>query len=431
MIERYTLPEMAELWSDHARMSRWLEVEILATEGLAELGVVPKADAAQIRAKASFTVAAVNERELTTDHDVAAFVDVVQESVGMPAGAWVHYGLTSSDVVDTALCVSMVQATDLIIRAASELIEVLRTRAQEFAATPCMGRTHGIHAEPTTFGTKLALWCLAIDRDRERLRRAREAIAVGKLSGAVGTYSNIEPAVETYVCERLGLKPVPATQVVARDRHAELLYACASVGATVETLATEIRHLQRTEVREVREPFRAGQKGSSAMPHKRNPITAERLAGLARILRGNLMAGLENVALWHERDISHSSVERVILPDSTTLAFYVLVKARNVIAGMTVDVAQMEENIQSSYGLVFSQSVLLALVSAGTSRDDAYRIVQRCAMTAWETKHSFRALLEADPAVEMTKEQFDSAFDLDRVLRHAHRTVDALATVGT
>jgi adenylosuccinate lyase len=353
----------------------------------------------------------------------------VQASVGMPAGAWVHYGLTSSDVVDTALCVSMVQATDLIIRAASEFIEVLRARAVEFAATPCMGRTHGIHAEPTTFGAKLALWCMAIDRDRVRLHRAREAVAVGKLSGAVGTFSNIDPAVESYVCERLGLRPVPATQVVARDRHAELLYACASVGATIETIATEIRHLQRTEVREVREPFRVGQKGSSAMPHKRNPITAERLTGLARILRGNLLAGLENVALWHERDISHSSVERVILPDSTTLAYYVLVKAKNVIAGLTVDVDQMHANIESSYGLVFSQSVLLELIAGGISRDEAYRLVQRCALLAWDTKQSFRVLLEQDPDVVMTKAQLDSAFDLSRLLRHAHRTVDALSSV--
>ncbi len=426
MIERYTLPAMAELWSDHARMARWLEVELLATEGLAELGVVPVADAQTIRAKASFTVEAVNEREKITDHDVAAFVDVVQESVGMPAGAWVHYGLTSSDVVDTALCVSMVAAADLIIDSISRLIEVLKKRAVEFADTPCMGRTHGIHAEPTTFGAKMALWGLAVDRDRERMRRARTGIAVGKLSGAVGTYSNIDPAVETYVCERLGLTPVPATQVVARDRHAELLYACASLGATIETIATEIRHLQRTEVREVREPFRTGQKGSSAMPHKRNPITSERLAGLARVLRGNLVAGLEDVALWHERDISHSSVERIILPDSTTLTHYVTEKAITLVGGLNVDVDQMRTNIDSSFGLVFSQSVLLALVAAGTSRDDAYRIVQRNAMAAWDTRQSFRRLLESDPDVHISAEGLDSAFDLSRVLRHARRSVDAL-----
>ena len=429
MIERYTLPPMAELWSDHARMARWLDVELLATEALAELGVVPRDDAVTIRSRASFTVDAVNEREKITDHDVAAFVDIVQESIGMPAGAWVHYGLTSSDVVDTALCVSLMEAADLIIDSTTRLIGVLKQRALEFADTPCMGRTHGIHAEPTTFGAKMALWALAVDRDRDRMRRARVSVAVGKLSGAVGTYSNIDPAVEAYVCERLGLTPVPATQVIARDRHAELLYVCASIGATVETIATEIRHLQRTEVREVREPFRTGQKGSSAMPHKRNPITSERLAGLARVLRGNLVAGLEDVALWHERDISHSSVERVILPDSTTLTHYVLERAITLLGGLTVDVQQMRTNIDSSYGLVFSQSVLLALVAAGTSRDDAYRIVQRCAMTAWDTRQSFRKLLEGDPEVQISSADLDTAFDLSRVLRHARRSVDALASL--
>ena len=429
MIERYSIPEMASLWTDQARMDRWLEVEILATEGWAEVGVVPAADAAAIRARAAFSVAEVNERERTTDHDVAAFVDVVQAAVGMPAGAWVHYGLTSSDVVDTALCVSLTQSADLLIGASTSLIASLKARSIEFADTPCIGRTHGIHAEPTTFGAKLALWCLAVDRDRTRLQRAREAVAVGKLSGAVGTYSNIEPSVETYVCSRLGLTPIPATQVVARDRHAEYLYACASLGATIETIATEIRHLQRTEVREVREPFRAGQKGSSAMPHKRNPITAERLAGLARILRGNLIAGLENVALWHERDISHSSVERVILPDSSMLAYYVLVKAKYLIDGMTVDTNRMRANIDGSFGLVFCQAVLLALVAAGMPRDDAYRIVQRNAMTAWETEQSFRSLLDADPEVTASSDVLDTAFDLNRSLRNAHRFQDALAVL--
>jgi adenylosuccinate lyase len=429
MIDRYSIPEMASLWTDQARMDRWLEVEILATEGWAEVGVVPAADAAAIRARAAFTVAEVNERERTTDHDVAAFVDVVQAAVGMPAGAWVHYGLTSSDVVDTALCVSLTQSADLLITASASLIASLKARSIEFADTPCIGRTHGIHAEPTTFGAKLALWCLAVDRDRTRLQRAREAVAVGKLSGAVGTYSNIEPSVETYVCTRLGLTPIPATQVVARDRHAEYLYACASLGATIETIATEIRHLQRTEVREVREPFRAGQKGSSAMPHKRNPITAERLAGLARILRGNLIAGLENVALWHERDISHSSVERVILPDSSMLAYYVLIKAKYLIDGMTVDTARMRANIDGSFGLVFSQAVLLALVAAGMPRDDAYRIVQRNAMTAWETEQSFRSLLDADPEVTASSEVLDTAFDLNRSLRNAHCFQDALTAL--
>ena len=330
MIDRYALPEIAGLFTDEARFRAWLEVEILATEAWAKLGVVPAADAVAVRERADFTVEAILERERTTEHDVAAFVDVVQERIGAPAGSWLHYGLTSSDVVDTALSVVLVQAVDLVIEAAAALEVAITAQAHAYRTVAMAGRTHGVHAEPTTFGAKLALWAMQVHRDRERLARARAAIAVGKLSGAVGTYSNIDPAVEAYVCEALGLTPVPATQVIARDRHAELLYACASVGATIEAFATEIRHLQRTEVREVEEPFRAGaQKGSSAMPHKRNPVKAEQLSGLARVLRGNLQAGLENVALWHERDISHSSVERIILPDSLQLAYYVLVKFRS------------------------------------------------------------------------------------------------------
>ncbi len=426
MIDRYTPAPMKALWSDQARLDRWLKVEILATEAWAELGVVPKEHAALVRERAAFTVEAVDARELITDHDVAAFVDVVQESVGMPAGGWVHYGLTSADVGDTAICVAMVEACDLILGVARQLRATLAIRAIEFADTPCMGRTHGIHAEPTTFGTKLALWAQAIDRDIERLNAARVRIAVGKLSGAVGTYSNIDPSVEAYVCEKLGLTPVPATQVIARDRHAEVLYACASIGATVETIALEVRHLQRTEVREVREPFRVGQKGSSAMPHKRNPITAERICGLARILRGNLVAALEDVALWHERDISHSSVERVILPDSTTLAYYVIVRTNSMMAGLFVDTKRMLENIDSSFGLVFSQPVMLALIEAGRSRDEAYRIVQDRAMEAWETGQQFRELIEGDDRAALSKETLDLAFSLQRSLRHAHRVIDAV-----
>ena len=428
MIERYSLPAMAALWADQSKMDRWLEIEILATEAHVPLGVVPAADAIAVRATAAFTVQAVNEREAVTDHDVAAFVDVVQQSVGGTAGKWVHYGLTSTDVVDTALAWALRDSVDLLISAADTLVATLARRAREFADTPCMGRTHGIHAEPTTFGTKLALWAMQIDRDRTRLRNARAAIAVGKLSGAVGTYSNIDPMVETSVCAALGLRPVPATQVLARDRHAEFLYACASV----ELIATEIRHLQRTEVREVREPFRAGQKGSSAMPHKRNPITAERLTGLARILRGNLGAGLENVALWHERDISHSSVERVILPDSALLTHYILVTCNRMIEGLTVDTVQMAANIEASFGLVFSQSVLLALVSSGLSRDDAYRIVQENALRAWDERTSFRGLLDGDTRIteRVPQRALDEAFDLKRVLRNAGRTIDALVLVA-
>ena len=429
MIERYSLPEMAAIWTDDAKMARWLEVELLATEAHVALGVVPAADAEQCRAKARVTAAEVEERERVTDHDVAAFVDLVQASIGFPAGGWIHYGLTSTDVVDTALCLALTESADLLIASATALLASLQRRSAEFATLPCMGRTHGIHAEPTTFGTKLALWALAVDRDRQRLRRARAAIAVGKLSGAVGTFSNIDPSVESYVCERLGLTPVPATQVVARDRHAEFLGACASIGATIETIALEIRHLQRTEVREVREPFRVGQKGSSAMPHKRNPITAERLTGLARILRANLIAGLENVALWHERDISHSSVERVILPDQCLLTHYMLTKTRTVIDGLFVDAKRMRTNIDASFGLVFSQSVLLTMVAAGMSRDDAYRTVQELAMRAWDEETSFRSLLEADERVGLTDAELDVAFDLTRVLRHAHRTVDAAQAI--
>lgn len=420
---------MAALWTDDAKFARWLEVELLATEAHAELGIVSKADAAICRERAAVRADEVNEREKVTDHDVAAFVDVVQSSIGLPAGAWIHYGLTSTDVVDTALCVALTESADLLIAGATALVASLQRRSLEFADTPCMGRTHGIHAEPTTFGAKLGLWALAVARDRERLQHARAAISVGKLSGAVGTYSNIDPFVESYVCGRLGLSPVPATQVVARDRHAEFVGACASVGATIETIATEIRHLQRTEVREVREPFRTGQKGSSAMPHKRNPITAERLAGLARILRGNLVASLENVALWHERDISHSSVERVILPDTCLLTDYMLTKARSVIDGLFVDVRRMRTNIDASFGLVFSQSVLLAMVSAGAGRDDAYRIVQELALRAWDEERPFRGLLEGDPRVSFSEAELDAMFDLTRVLRHANRTVDAAQAI--
>lgn len=429
MIPRYSLPEIESLFTDDARFGTWLEVEVLACEAWAELGVIPAEHAASIRERAAFDVDAVLAREQVTDHDVAAFVDVVQERVGPPAGGWVHYGLTSSDVVDTALSLTLVKACDLLLDAAESLERSIATRAREFRDTPMVGRTHGIHAEPTTFGVKLALWALQVRRDRERLLRARHAVAVGKLSGAVGTYSNVDPRVEEYVCGRLGLVPVPSTQVLARDRHAELLYACASVGASVESFALEIRHLQRTEVREVEEPFRTGQqKGSSAMPHKRNPVKCEQMCGLARVLRSNLQAGLENVALWHERDISHSSVERVILPDSLTLAYYLLVRFRAVVEGMTVYPQRMIENLDSSHGLVFSQPVLLALVESGLARDDAYRLVQRNAMRAWEERRSFRTILGEDPDVteRLDAARLDDCFDLAHAISHIGRVFDAL-----
>lgn len=434
MIPRYSLPAMAELFTDASKLANWLEVEVLVVEAWAKLGEIPTEDAVAVRQRAPVVddglVAAVAERETVTDHDVAAFVDVIQERIGGEAGKWAHYGLTSTDVVDTALCLTLTKAADLLIGASGELIEALRARALEHRDTAMVGRTHGIHAEPTTFGRKLALWALQADRDRQRLVAARRAVAVGKLSGAVGTYSNIDPVVEDEVCRALGLTPVPATQVVARDRHAELLWACASVGATVEMMATEIRHLQRTEVREVEEAFRAGQKGSSAMPHKRNPIKSEQLSGLARVLRGYLGAGLEDVALWHERDISHSSVERVILPDACLLTYYLLTRMAALIRGARIFPDQMLANLDRSYGLVFSQPVLLALVESGLTRDAAYRIVQRDAQAAWTGGQPFRALLEADPEVTLDKAALDEAFDLRRSLRHAGRVFEALDAVS-
>jgi adenylosuccinate lyase len=423
---------MAALFSDAARLAGWLEVELLATEAQAALGVVPAEDAATCRAKAPAVddvfVAEVAEREKVTDHDVAAFVDVVQERIGAPAGSWVHYGLTSSDVVDTALSATLTAASDLILSDLDGFVAALKARALELLHVPVTGRTHGMHAEPTTFGAKFALWALQADRDRRRMRAARAAVAVGKLSGAVGTYSNVDPEVEARVCAALGLTPVPATQVIARDRHAGLLYACAAVGSTIELMCTEIRHLARSELAEAEEPFGTGQKGSSAMPHKRNPILSERLCGLARLLRGYLGAGLEDVALWHERDISHSSVERVVLPDATMLTCYMLRKATGLASGLVVHPERARRNLtEGSLGLVFSQSVLLALVSSGLTRDDAYRIVQRDARRAWSEQLHLRAVLEEDSEVTLSEEQLDAAFDLGRTLRHVDRFADALA----
>ena len=429
MIPRYSLPEMSALFTDEAKFGAWLEVEILATEAWAQLGVVPQDAAAAVRSRAGFDVAAIDEREKITEHDVAAFVDIVAERIGQPEGAWLHYGLTSSDVVDTALALQLTRAADLLIGAAEELDAAITKQAHVYRDTPMVGRTHGIHAEPTTFGVKVALWALQVRRDIERLRRARAGMAVGKLSGAVGTYSNVDPFVEQHVCGALGLTPVPATQVLARDRHAELLYACASVGATVEQCALEIRHLQRTEVREVEEPFRAGQqKGSSAMPHKRNPVKSEQLCGLARILRADLMAGMENVALWHERDISHSSVERVILPDACMLAYYMLVKMRAIAEGMVVYPERMIENLNASYGLVFSQPVLLALVEAGQSRDAAYRMVQRNAMKTWDERRPFIEVLRDDPEVvaALDATTLVGCFDLTKAVANTGRIFEVL-----
>ncbi len=431
MIPRYSTPEMDAVWSDTSKFARWLEVELLATEGHAAVGVVPQKAATICRENAPVADDAflqkILEREAITDHDVAAFVDVTQDAINDPAGSWIHYGLTSSDVGDTALCWAMRDAADLMIDASTELLEALISLAHEHRDTVMIGRTHGIHAEPTTFGAKVALWALQIDRDRKRLRTARAAVAVMKLSGAVGTYSNIPPEVEQFVGDALGLAPVPATQVIARDRHAEFLYACSSVAATCELVAVELRHLQRTEVREVQEGFKPGQKGSSAMPHKRNPISAETISGLARIVRSNLLAGLQDIALWHERDISHSSVERVILPDSSQLAFYMMRRLRQLLAGLIVMPERMQANLDASYGLVFSQPVLLSLVQGGKTRDEAYRIVQRNAMQAWDEGTAFRTLLEADADVDNAV--LDDAFDLRRSLSNLGRVFDQLDAI--
>ena len=434
MIERYSLPEIAEIFSDRSKFARYLEIELLATEAQAKLGVVPQPDAQTCRAKAPLVddtfVRNVAERELVTDHDVAAFVDVVQAAIGMPAGAWIHHGLTSTDVVDTAWCWMLKDGAELILSAMNELIAKLQELAQLHRDTVMIGRTHGIHAEPTTFGAKVALWALQVDRDRSRMRAAREAIAVCKLSGAVGTYSNISPDVEAHVAKSLGLVAVPATQVVARDRHAEFLWACASLGSTIEAIAVELRHLQRTEVSEVREGFKVGQKGSSAMPHKRNPISAETLTGLSRVLRSNLQTGLQNVALWHERDISHSSAERIVLPDSAMLAYYVTKRLTRVLANLEVDTQRMLDNLSSSFGVVFSQPVLLALVDTGLSRDEAYRIVQEDAAAAWSQRQQLRAVLENDVRVKLSSKQLDEAFDLRRSLVHTSKTLDAAAGIA-
>ncbi len=431
MISRYSLPEMESVFADETRFSRWVEIELLATEAHAVTGVVPATDAATCRSKApvidaSF-VDAVAEREKVTDHDVAAFVDVLQSRIGGAEAGWIHYGLTSTDVVDTALCWALRDAADLLIDASSKLLRVLVNMAKAHRDTVMIGRTHGVHAEPTTFGAKVALWALQVERDRERLVNARRTIAVCKLSGAVGTYSNIDPRVESAVASSLGLEPVPATQVISRDRHAEYMWACASVGATCEMIAMELRHLQRTEVREVEEGFKSGQKGSSAMPHKRNPISAETISGLSRVLRGNLQAALQDVALWHERDISHSSVERIVLPDSSMLAHYMLHRLRRLLEGLQVSSERMRANLMSSHGLVFSQPVLLALVQSGLSRDDAYRIVQEAATISWTGSRDFRGVLEENDRVrQLGPAILDDAFDLSRSLGRIGVVFDAL-----
>ncbi|HEY0389665.1 MAG TPA: adenylosuccinate lyase [Gaiellales bacterium] len=426
MIKRYTRPAMGAVWSDERKFQRWLDVEIAAMEAWVDAGVVPADALAAVVAGAHVDVARILEIEGRTHHDVLAFTESIAEQVGEHA-RWFHYALTSSDIVDTALALQLRDAGRLLADGIAAAERALLTRAEEFRHTPMIGRTHGVHAEPTTFGLVLLGHAMEMRRQRTRLAAAFADVAVGKLSGAVGTYANSDPRIETFALERLELEPEEvATQVVPRDRHARLLCAVAEAGASLDRFATEIRHLQRTEVREALEPFAAGQKGSSAMPHKQNPIVCERISGLARVLRGNAVVGLENVALWHERDISHSSAERVVLPDSTIALDYMLDRVVWLAGGLTVDPARMLRNLEASHGLVFSGRALLAMVEAGASREAAYEITQRNALRAWDEERSFRQLLEADPEARALVDPgtFDRVFDLDSFLRHVDAIFD-------
>jgi adenylosuccinate lyase len=417
---------MARIWSEEGKLAAWLEVELAAVEALAEAGVVPSGAAAEIRRRATVpTPERVAELEALTDHDTAAFVDAVAENLG-DAGRYLHYGLTSSDVVDTALSLQIRSAGALILEGIDRAIAAVAARAEEHRETIQMGRTHGIHAEPITFGWKLAGWAFELDRDRRRVATALEANRVGQLSGTVGTYSGLEPEVERIACERLGLEPEPvSTQVIPRDRHAELLAALALTATSLERFATEIRHLARTEVREVEEPFRRGMKGSSAMPHKRNPKVAERICGLARVVRAASLVGLENVPLWHERDISQSSAERVVVPDGFLALDYMLDRFRWIVEGLVVHPDRMRRNLDASHGLHFSHRLLLALVDAGLARDDAYRLVQEHAMRAWEEERPLRDLVAADPRVS-DRVDLDAVFDLDSTVRHVDTVFERL-----
>ena len=420
MIARYTRPEMAALWSDEEKYRTWLRVELAATEALAARGIVPAADLATIRAKAAFDVGRIEAIEAEVKHDVIAFLTSVAEKVG-PASRHVHFGLTSSDVVDTALALLLVRACDMLLGGIDGLREVLKRRAFEHKMTVMAGRTHGIHAEPYTLGLKLAGFYLEMGRSRERVASAREEIRHGKLSGAVGTYAHLDPSIEADVLARLGLQPEPlATQVIPRDRHAALAAALGILASSLDRMATEIRHLQRTDVREVEEPFAKGQKGSSAMPHKRNPIGCENVSGLARLVRAYVQAALEDIPLWHERDISHSSVERVILPDATTLCDTMLHRMTGIVDGLLVYPDRMAENLGRTQGLIFSQAVLLALAGAGLSREAAYAIVQRGAMRVWQGEGALREILAADPEVRaaLTDDALSACFDASRTLAH-------------
>lgn len=420
MIPRYTRPEMGRLWEPENRFQKWLDVEIAACEAWAELGEIPKKAVTVIKKKARFDVNRIDEIEATVKHDVIAFLTSVAENVG-PESRFIHRGLTSSDIVDTALSLLMKEASDIIIKDIKELMDVMKRQAYKYKDTPVIGRSHGVHAEPITFGLKFALWYEDMKRNMNRMKRAKEVISVGKLSGAVGTFSNIPPEIEEKVCKKLGLRPEPvATQVVQRDRHAEYLTTLALIAASIEKIAVEVRHLQRTEVLEVEEPFAKGQKGSSAMPHKRNPVGCENLSGLARLVRANAMAAFENIPLWHERDISHSSVERVIIPDSSILCDYMLTRLKEILDGLHVYPDRMKNNMAKSFGLYNSQRVLLALTDKSLSREDAYIIVQRNAMRSWGEGVEFKKLLLKDKDIKqyLTAKEIEEIFDLEYYLKN-------------
>ncbi len=424
MIERYTRPEMGEIWTEENRFRAWLEVEILACEAWAELGVIPREDVEKIRKNARINVARIHEIERETRHDVVAFTRAVAETLG-PESKWVHYGLTSTDVVDTALSYLLLQANRILLEDIDRFLEVLKEKALRYKDTVMMGRTHGVHAEPTTFGLKMALWYAEMKRNRERFVRAMEEVRVGKISGAVGTYAHIDPFVEEYVCRKLGLRPAPiSTQTLQRDRHAAYMATLALIATSLDKFATEIRGLQKSETREVEEAFKKGQKGSSAMPHKRNPVGSENVSGLARVIRGHMVSAYENVTLWHERDISHSSVERVILPDATILLNYLLNRFAGIVEELTVFPDNMKRNMERTFGLIYSQRVLLTLIDKGMKREEAYVRVQRLAMRAWEEQRPFRPLVEADEVVSqvLTPEEIADCFDYRYHLKH----VDAL-----
>ncbi len=423
MIERYTLPEMGAIWSEQNRFQKWLDVEIAVCEVHAEDGTIPKDAVEEIKAKAAFTPERIREIEKTTDHDVIAFTTNLAENIG-DAARFVHYGLTSSDVVDTANALLLKESCEILLKKVDELLEVLRKRAFEFKDTPQIGRTHGIHAEPTSFGMTFALWFAEMQRNKERLQKAKEIISVGKISGAVGAFAHLAPEVEERVCEKLGLKFAPiSTQIIQRDRYAEYLCTLAIIASSLEKFALQVRHWQRTEVREAQEKFKVGQKGSSAMPHKRNPILSERICGMARTIRANSIVGLENVALWHERDISHSSAERIVLPDSSAALDYILAKTASLLDGLVVYPENMLKNLNATRGLVFSGQLLLALTQKGVSREDAYVWAQRNAMKVWDEDGKFQDLVmnDADIRAKLSAEEIEKVFDVKHYLRNVEK----------